>query len=536
MNLRTLSAGLLAVAISAAAQQGFRDGVEYYRAGQPEEALLILERTIDEPTTDKALASYYMGLISLDAGELTAAKAAFDFGVGSDATNPYNYVGLGAVELKANRKAEAEAQFKQAKNLAKKNADLLVEIARAYYNADPVAYDKEITKTLADAKKADKQCPSIYIFEADRVASTDVGQAAQFYDMAQLYDTETAHPEAYVKYARAYFPVNAKFAIDKLKELLEKQPNSALAQRELAEKYYDNNQYTLAAKQYGQYIQNPNHFDRDKQRYVGLLYFGKEYQKSFDLASELLAKDPTNFYMQRMQLLNMSAMEKYDQAVRYGQDFFANPRAEYVANDYTTYAGALQAVGQDSLAIEQYLKAIELNPAKVDILKDLSAAYSTAKRYNEAAEAYQKFVDSGEGTTNDLFMLARRYQNAAMSDTIPETSLAMAQKGIEVINTVMEKVPDNAGVARTRAILIFVRDGREDTRDVFDAFKTVVDILDKDPANLTSQKAMYEQSLNRLGNYCIKEGDKEGAKLYFGRMLELNPDNEELSNFLNTLK
>lgn len=536
MKLRLLTAALLGVTLSAAAQQGYRDGVEYYRAGQPEDALTILERTINDASTDKATAYYYMGQIALDNKDFANAKSNFNAGIAANAENPYNYVGLGAIELIQGNKQAAEAQFKQAKSLSKKDADLLIDIARAYFNVDPVAYAKEIDKNINDAKKAEKTNPSIYVFEADRLVDTDINSAIPFYEMAQMYDTDNEHSEAYVKYARAYFHVNPRFSIDKLKELLAKQPNSALAQRELAEKYYDNNQFTLAAEQYGQYIQNPNHFDRDKQRYVGLLYFGKKYDESFNLACQLLNADPTNFYMQRMQLLNMAALERYEDAVKYGQEFFSNPKAQYVTNDYTTYAESLIKTGNNDLAIEQYIKAIELNPDKTALYKDLSAALTSAERYDEAAEAYQKFVDSGDATTNDLFMLARRYQNAAMADTVPESSRLMAERGLEIINTVMEKVPDNASVARTRAIIIFVRDGKEDTQEVFDAFKLVVDMLDKDPANLTSQKATYEQSLNRLGNFCIKNGDTEGAKLYFGRMLELNPDNEELQNFLSTLK
>ena len=368
------------------------------------------------------------------------------------------------------------------------------------------------------------------------VAGEDVGKAAQLYDMAQMYDTDNTHPEAYVKYARAYFPVNPTFSINKLKELLEKNPDSALAQRELAEKYYANNQLTMAADQYGKYIQNPNHFPKDEQRYVGLLYFGKKYQESFDLAGKLLSQDPTNVYMQRMQFLDMAALEKNEQAAELANKFFANPKGGFVANDYTTYANVLQALGQDSLAVIEYNKALEVAPEKVDIYKDLSAAYSSAKKYHEAAEAYQKFIDAGDYNTNDLFMLARRYQNAAMSDTVPETRMPMIEKGIQTIDVVMERVPDNARIAQTRAILIYLKNDSQDNEETFNAFKSVVDMLDKDPANEESQKAIYTQMLNRMGSYALNQGDKEAAKAYFERMLKLNPETEGLREFIDNIK
>ncbi len=536
MKFKFLSLAILGTVLGMQAQQGYYDGVEYYRADQPEEAEIILTKTINDPSTDKAEAYYYLGQLQLQNGNIAEAQKKFDAGIAANANNGYNYVGLGAIALKQGNKSVAEDQFKHAKSLAKKDADLITEIARAYYTADPVAYAKEINKYIADAKKANKQSPAPYILEADMVAGEDVGKAAQLYDMAQMYDTDNTHPEAYVKYARAYFPVNPTFSINKLKELLEKNPDSALAQRELAEKYYANNQLTMAADQYGKYIQNPNHFPKDEQRYVGLLYFGKKYQESFDLAGKLLSQDPTNVYMQRMQFLDMAALEKNEQAAELANKFFANPKGGFVANDYTTYANVLQALGQDSLAVIEYNKALEVAPEKVDIYKDLSAAYSSAKKYHEAAEAYQKFIDAGDYNTNDLFMLARRYQNAAMSDTVPETRMPMIEKGIQTIDVVMERVPDNARIAQTRAILIYLKNDSQDNEETFNAFKSVVDMLDKDPANEESQKAIYTQMLNRMGSYALNQGDKEAAKAYFERMLKLNPETEGLREFIDNIK
>ncbi|MDE6528448.1 MAG: hypothetical protein K2L78_05325, partial [Muribaculaceae bacterium] len=287
--------------------QGFKDGVEYYRADQPEEAAIILTNTLNQAGTDQSTAYYYLGQIALQNGDKAAAKANFDKGVAANPDNGYNYVGLGALALAEGNASAAAGYFKDAKGKAKKDADILTEIARAYFVADPVKYNKELEKALADAKKAVKNAPAPFILEGDRLAKTNVGDAAGMYEMAAQFDTKLEHPEAYVKYARTYFPVNPQYAIDKLKALLQAQPNSALAQRELAEKYYEDNQLTRAAEQYEKYIQNPNHFKKDKQRLVGLLFFAKRYPESYALASELLGEDPSNFYMQRLQFYNKKA-------------------------------------------------------------------------------------------------------------------------------------------------------------------------------------------------------------------------------------
>ena len=56
---------------------------------------------------------------------------------------------------------------------------------------------------------------------------------AVFMKMAQNFDENCL--EAYVKYSNIYFPINAGLAIAKLEDLLKLKPNSAIAQRELAE-------------------------------------------------------------------------------------------------------------------------------------------------------------------------------------------------------------------------------------------------------------------------------------------------------------
>ncbi|MDE5971047.1 MAG: hypothetical protein K2G74_09510, partial [Muribaculaceae bacterium] len=409
------------------------------------------------------------------------------------------------------------------------------------FNADPALYAKEIAKNIAQAKNLSKKQPepAIYILEADMLAPTNVGEAAGYYEMASQFDPNTNYPEAYVKYARTYFTVNPQYSIDKLKALLEKQPNSALAQRELAEKYYESDRLTLAAEQYGNYIANPNHFQKDKIRYVALLYFGKKYQESFDLASQILVDDPNNIYMQRMQFLNMEALKQPIEAKKYAEAFFNNPAAEgkIVPNDYTTYGDVLSELGQDTLAAVQFEKAVDLAPEKVALLKDLSGAYTKAKMYREAAEAYRKYCETDEATTNDIFMLARRYQNVAATEApdSPEKAEAV-DNALRYVNIALERVPDNATIALTKARILFVRNNNVPDQDTVDAYLEGLALLDKDEANKTKRKSDYVNAYNQIANFYLNQKDMENAKLYFNKFLEIDPENAALRQFVENLK
>ena len=239
MKIKLFFSLLLAGGLMASAQsQGYKDGIEYYKAGQFNNAKEILERTLNQSETDKALANYYLGQVALAQGDKAAAKSYFEQGMQIDPENAYNYIGIGALDLLNGQLDAAKDQFKMAEKYTKKNAEASIAIARAYYNADPVTYAKDIQKYIDKARKDSKNAdPSIYVLEGDMLADkSDFGAAATKYENAITNDPN--NPEGYVKYANAYFNVNKQFAIQKLEELLERQPNSAMAQRELAEKYF----------------------------------------------------------------------------------------------------------------------------------------------------------------------------------------------------------------------------------------------------------------------------------------------------------
>jgi len=518
--------------------QGFKDGVEYYRADQPEEAKIILTNTLNASGTDQAMAYYYLGQIALMDGNKAEAKADFEKGLAANVENGYNYVGLGALALANGDEKQAESFFKDAKKLGKKDAVLLTEVARAYFHADPVQYDKQVEKWLADAKKAVKNAPAPFILEGDRLAGTNVGDAAGMYEMAAQFDTKLEHPEAYVKYARVYFHVNPKYAIDKLKALLEAQPNSALAQRELAEKYYDNNQLTMAAEQYEKYIQNPNHFKKDKQRLVGLMFFAKRYPESYNLASEILSEEPNNYFMQRLQFYNKKAMGENEAAKAAAETLFANADAQINSQDCIQYGELLQDLGSDTAAVAMYEKAVALSPDKTALLKDLSGAYSSAKMYDKAADTMAKFID-GEGENanpNDILGLARRYQNLAISymETDSVASLNAAEKALVTIDKVLVHVSDNPLVLNTKSDILRVKARGIVTPEVIAADEVTLAALDSDPANLEKRKNIYRAVYTRMGNYYLTNKDIDKAKNFFEKFYKIEPS-EELRTFIDGL-
>ena len=514
--LSLLVAGTLAVG---AQTQGYKDGIEYYKAGQHDNARTILERTINDPATDRSLANYYLGQVALVQGDKAQARTYFDAGLAADAECPFNYVGLGALALQEGNDEAAKEQFKQAQKFGKKNAEVSVSIARAYYNADPVKYDRDITKALEKARKDSKNAdPSIYVLEGDMLAAAEnFGDAAARYEMAITYDPN--NPEGYVKFANAYFNVNKDFGINKLQEFLNAHPESAMAQRELAEKLFLADRWKAASELYGKYIQNPNHFPEDKARYAVLLYWGEDYPASLAIADEILASDPSNFLMQRVRFLDQTAMGQFQAAVENAEKFFAsNPEANFTIKDYTTYADALSGIGQDSLAVVQYELAASKYPENGDLLKNLSTVYSRNRQYDKSAEAYDAYLKLQENPSlTDLYGMSGRYLNAAVyADSIRAKELA--GRGIEYVNQVIDRAADVSPMMYQRLARLYVAaNGKRPDADAIAAYDKMLQLLDQNPDNLNpanpnnaldeySEAYAFEQA------YASITGNQEGVE------------------------
>ena len=468
------------------------------------------------------------------------ASEYFELGVKANPEYAYNYVGKGAVALKKGNVDAAKDFFKEAEKINKKDAKIRVDIARAYYNADKVKYNKQWNDALKDAKKKDKKESAIYIFEGDVFADEQkYGDSAGYYEMAITFDAE--RPIAYVKYANTYFRINPTVAIQKLEEIVAKNPNSALAQRELAEKYYENNQWTKAAEQYKNVIDNPNHFASDDERYVVLLYFGKNYQESLSRAQAQLQKTPTSFLMKRMVFLNQAALEQYAEAEKSAIDFFGSASADNLlsSNDYTTYGDVLKKLGKEEKALGEYEKAVEINPDKVELLKDLSSAYSTAatattdsvKAANyhlKSAELYKKFIDKGDYSTNDLFVLAGRYQNViatALNDTLKSKAFEKANK---VIDEVLERVPDDYRIAQRKARIALTYEGNDRSKGLAVApYNQMMEILNNDTTiDESKKKEAFMEAYMYIAAHYLAIKDSATAKSYYLKYLELDPTNE----------
>lgn len=543
MKIRPILSLCLAGMAFGAMAQTQSDGVQYYKADQFDNAKELLLRNMNTPGGNKAESDFYLGLIALREGNAVEAASYFNKGAETDPEYPYNYVGLGAIQLKQGNKKEAESLLKEGANKGKKDASVQVAIARAYYDADPVAYEKEIEKYLEKARKINMEEADIYIFEGDRkYDKKDWGGAGGQYEMGANYEKEAV--EAYVKYANLFTQVNPEYAIAMLNKLLSLNPNSALAQREIANAYYNNNNFTEAAKAYGKYVQNPNHFKQDEDRYAFLLFYGGDYQKGYDYASKLLQENPANFTAQRFQFMNAAQIPAMKDnllpmAEKLWNGHLSNPDNKFSVVDYNLIAEEFQAAKRLEDAEKVLKEGIEKQPTNADFNKRLALLYIDENNLAAAADSFEQYLAKTEKPNfNDFNQQAvysfyagveKKQDDAGASEKYFNDALKYAGKAQEALPSSYRPKKIEGDVAMQRA-------SKEAATTVAapyyeEAWKLL--IASDDPMRYKNDaKTIY----NYLGNYYLEKKDTAKAKEYFNNYRKFDPDNAEYAKFVESLK
>ncbi len=539
-----LSLAIAAMAFSGMAQT-HSEGVEYYEAGQYSNAKELLERNLNNAGTDKAISYYYQGLIALDDNNKAEAAKFFNLGAEANPDYAYNYIGLGRIDLMAGTPKVAEANFKKAESLGKKDAGVQIAIARAYDSVDPSLYEKEIAKRLEKARKINMQDPDIYIFEGDvKARNRDYGGAGASYEMATTYAPNAT--AAYFKYANLFSQVNPEYGINMLKKLLQLNPNSALGQRSLANAYYDQNQYKEAAKEYGKYVKNPNHFKQDEDRYAFLLFYGGDYQAGYDYATQLLAKDPNNFTAQRYQFMNAAQIPSMaDKLLPMAEALYkkhlANPKQNTMAPiDYTLIADefsknpALSKEEAVDSAISVMNNAVQAYPENASFYKTLSMLYVDKNDMAGACNAYDSYLkNTKDPGYNDMiqagvFALYAGVQNKADA----ALSAKYYQQASDYIDKAAELYPSMYRPAMLKGD-IAVNQGNQAAQ--IDYYVQAIDKLEAMDGDKSRYQSHAKSLYGTVAKALISKGDKAGAKDYLSRYLKLYPQDGDFTTLLNSL-
>ena len=415
----------------------------------------------------------------------------------------------------------------------KKNVALVVAIGNAFLDNDKVDQAKSYA---TKAGEMDSRNAGYCILAGDiALKEKKVGVAGGLYEQAIMADRDNF--EAYRKYARLYLGVNPELSVEKLLEFKEKHPEEVNVNRELGNAYYLMKQYGNAKTAYDAFMQVGTPDEQDYARYSNLLFLSKDYAESLETATKGLALNPEDHLMKRLLMYNNYEMKKYPEGIAAAEKFFAvEDTTNFVYLDYMYYGRLLLTQKQDSQALEQYNKALALDPngEHPEIQKELSGVYEGMLNYPAAIDSYKKYLEQAKSEeVTDLFMLGRLYYMAASA---PETNANPADTTATGISTVKagyiaeadtifaqvaERVPDSYLGSFWRARVNSLADPETTLGLAKPYYEQALAILE---ANPNSAPANIVECLRYLGYYYVVKEEYESSMPYWNKVLEISPD------------
>ena len=376
----------------------------------------------------------------------------------------------------------------------KKDAKAVAGIGRAYLDAK----DFDNADKYADlAIKANKNCAAGYVLKGDIcVMKDDGGAASGWFENAITLDPQD--PEGYRRYAQINAKADPEGSIEKLEKLRTIDPSYPvdLVAAEIMSK---TNNTDRAIEYYSKASLNQME-NYQLAEYSMLLFLKQKYDESLKVSSFGNNKFPRYGSLNRLTLFNNVNLEKYEDAIKYGDRLFnASDDVKYSALDYINYGTALQKLKKNDEAIAMFEKVVNNRTfemtQRVSVYKNLSDVYKSMGDYTKALEFYEKYVKGQpQMTANIKNGLAQLYRTMAIDEkTAPEQKQELVAKADKVFEEIAKEFPTfEQSVTAQRAKLPFILDPEDKAgaaKPHYDKLIEIINGLDsKDASDLSQLK------------------------------------------------
>ncbi|MDR0830359.1 MAG: hypothetical protein LBN95_09680, partial [Prevotellaceae bacterium] len=338
-------------------------------------------------------------------------------------------------------------------------------------------------------------------------------------------------------------------AIAKLKVLEEKDPNFTLIYRELGDVYYDINKFKEAAECYEKYLKAGHSANiPDLVRYSMTLFFLKDYNKSIEVASSGLATNPRSPALNRLVLYNNFALKNYDLALQAADLLFNNSDGTKITYlDYDFYAKALRETNQYDLAKDEYLKAFALDTTQIEVIKEISEMYSSAKPADlkKSIEYYTQYANklNGKAGVENIIALGKLYYQQGIDTVatpIADERLIALHNADSVFATAVEKYPENYLGNYWRAAANVALDPETKLGLAKPYYEATIDFalakLDEEGNRDVRYNGTIIMCYGYLAYYYLLQNDMKSSTDYCNKILELDPNNARAKSTLDYIK
>ncbi len=416
---------------------------------------------------------------------------------------------------------------------AMKKAEVLTSMSKTFLELKDTANAKVYAEM---ALERDNKYAPAYIVLGDLAAvGTDGGKATGFYSQAIYFAPKD--PEAYMKYATVYSHISPSEAVAKLEELRTQRPDIAV-DGYIGHIYFITNQFDNAITAFAKAPQGQLE-DRYVKENAMALYFTKKYDESLAVVNAGLAKNPREGVYNRLAMFNYTELKDFDKALAAADALFnKSDSAKISYMDYTYYGNALSGKKQYAEAVDMYKKALEQEIDSKDkragVLKTLSDAYKMVDDYENAAASYKEYVTLlGTNTATDMAGLANIYvqHGNMLTDTVAKKAKLMEA---DAVYAKMAENPDAVEYAtmwRARVNTMMDPDSKNALAKPY--YEKLVELIAPKATKEKADNARLLEAYRYLGAYYwLVLNDKEQGDVFFTKILEIDPENEQAKQAL----
>jgi tetratricopeptide (TPR) repeat protein len=407
--------------------QSIEKGIWYIGQKQYESAEKIFRSILqNDPSDSKAL--YYLGKVYDLSGNPDSAEICYQQGTMTDEKYPFNFLGLGKMELNKSNRVEWIKFYDKGRKLSNNLFEYNLEAGEVCLSTTTQNFDLS-DKYLEEAKEENaKDCRLLVCLGNLYLVSKSPGDAVNEYERAIYYNNYCI--QAYVKLGEIYAKANDyRDGINEFNQAIELDSTQILAYKERGDLYYTFGKYEEAKADYEIYMRRSDNSIEDKERYAFILFFSKNYRQARELVDQVIQKDPGNTVMYRVGAYIDFENGDFQNALINMEYFFKHhDTSKFISLDYIYYGHLLLKTGQDSLGTLQLETALKMDSTKTELYEEIGKSYSKQKKYLKAIEYYEKMLTlKSSNQSNIYYQIGRNYYFMAEDSLLVSDSLYKAQ-------------------------------------------------------------------------------------------------------------
>lgn len=440
--------------------------------------------------------------------------------------------------VKSNDEKAIAAQKKAIVKKYKKEEAMLLSIGQYFLQ------NKNYNEAITFAKEAfdrNRKSVAATLLEGDAYYEMKkYGEAAGSYEQARMIDENDKR--AYFNLVKVYKFIDPELSLEIMNTIKEKYPDDPAIAKTMASIYYHQNDTAKANSTYKEYFSKVKLEDdvEAATEYAVVQFLNKDYSGSLRIVNAISAKAPKEISLNRMKFYDNIELGKVQEAEAASKAFFGQyADTLYNFSDYK-YEGRLQTELKNiDKAAAAYAKASEMAPEdkKAGLLKDLSDAYMKVGKYDEAAGAYQKYIDK----VNPESIVERYNKGKIYYTALSDTTLTADQKKhfIEAGDALFKEVAAKDGSylgpfwsARINSML-----DPESPNDI--SMQQYTESLKRLEGKDESYNSKRVECLRYMTFYYFKKDDYTNSLAYAEKVLALSPNDglaSQIKNVLSKLK